>query len=195
MSVRRRIHESYGVYFITFTCARWLPLFQLTDGYPAVYKWFNYLKQLGHHVVAFVIMPNHVHAIIAFRNTTISINTIIGNGKRFMAYDLVNRLKLSGNISMLEQLAAGVNKTQRLINKQHQVFEPSFDRKECFSIPFMKQKADYIHLNPWKARLAKLPEDYLHSSATYYYTGKQGLYPVITYMELQDVDLSEPAGS
>jgi hypothetical protein len=127
--------------------------------------------------------------------TTISINTIIGNGKRFMAYDLVNRLKLSGNISMLPQLAAGVNKTQRLINKQHQVFEPSFDRKECFSIPFMKQKADYIHLNPWKARLAKLPEDYLHSSATYYYTGKQGLYPVITYMELQDVDLSEPAGS
>ena len=38
--------------------------------------------------------------------------------------------------------------------------------------------------------LAQLPEDYMHSSATYYFTGKQGVYPVITYMELQDIDLT-----
>lgn len=193
MAVRKRIYESFGVYFITFTCAAWLPLFQLTNGYSAVYKWFDYLKAQGHHIVAYVIMSNHVHAIIAFRNTTISINTIVGNGKRFMAYELVNRLQQSGNTTVLQQLAAGVNKTQRLINKKHQVFEPSFDRKECFSIPFMKQKADYIHFNPCKAGLAKLPEEYTHSSASYYFTGKQGTYPVITYMELQDIDLSKPA--
>lgn len=54
----------------------------------------------------------------------------------------------------------------------------------------MKQKTDYIHLNPCKAGLVKLPENYMHSSATYYYTGKQGIYPVITYMELQDIDLT-----
>ncbi|HJV18690.1 MAG TPA: hypothetical protein VJ552_02320 [Sediminibacterium sp.] len=36
------------------------------------------------------------------------------------------------------------------INQQHQVFEPSFDRKECHSIRFMQQKSDYIHLNSCK---------------------------------------------
>ena len=34
-------------------------------------------------------MPNHLHALIAFRNTGQSINTIVGNGKRFMAYEII----------------------------------------------------------------------------------------------------------
>ena len=54
----------------------------------------------------------------------------------------------------------------------------------------MKQKADYIHLNHCRAGLVKLPEEYVHSSAKYYYTGEQGIYPVMTYMELQDIDLT-----
>jgi REP element-mobilizing transposase RayT len=191
MSVRKQITEVNGVYFITFTCARWLPLFEITNGYDAVYKWFDYLKEKNHYIVGYVIMPNHVHAVIAFSKTIQSINTIIGNGKRFMAYELAKRLELSDRKDILEQLSGWVNKTDRLKNKQHEVFEPSFDRRECYSLDFMKQKIDYIHANPCKdARLGiKLPEDYLHSSAKYYYTGIQGIYPVITYMELQDIDL------
>ena len=38
-------------------------------------------------------MPNHLHALIAFSNTGKNINKIIGNGKRFMAYDIVGKLK------------------------------------------------------------------------------------------------------
>lgn len=191
MSVRKQITEVNGVYFITFTCARWLPLFEITNGYDAVYKWFDYLKEKGHYIVGYVIMPNHVHAIVAFSKTDQLINTIIGNGKRFMAYELVKRLKVMNKADILEQLSGWVNNTDRLKNKKHEVFEPSFDRKECYSTVFMKQKIDYIHHNPCKTHMPgiKFPEDYLHSSATYYFTGEQGIYPVITYMELQDVDL------
>jgi hypothetical protein len=138
-------------------------------------------------------MPSHVHALIAFSSSRKSINTVVGNGKRFMAYELVKLLAAQKREDMLEQMRGWVNATEQLQNKKHEVFEPSFDRKECFSIPFMKQKVDYIHSNPCKEGLAKLPEDYLHSSAKYYYTGKQGVYPVITYMELQDIDLASPA--
>jgi hypothetical protein len=77
VSVRRKIEESFGVYFITFTCARWLPLFDITDGYAAVYKWFDYLKGQKHHLVGYVIMSSHVHALIAFNETRTLINTII----------------------------------------------------------------------------------------------------------------------
>ena len=61
------------------------------------------------HIVAYVIMPSHVHAVIAFSTSRISINTIIGNGKRFMAYWLVTKLTALGNKELLAQLAAWVN--------------------------------------------------------------------------------------
>ncbi len=190
MSIGRKINEPNGIFFITFTCARWLPLFQQAEGYDAVYKWFDYLKEQRHHIAAYVIMPSHVHALIAFSSCPRSINSLIANGKRFMAYDLVHRLQVQENKTILEKLASWVNKTDRYKHKLHEVFEPSFDRKECRTLRFTQQKVEYIHQNPCKAGLARLPEDYLHSSARYYYTGEQGVYPVITYMELQDIDLT-----
>lgn len=189
MSVGNKIDVPNGIFFITFTCADWLPLFQLTNGYDAIYNWSDYLKKQGHYIAGYVIMPNHVHALIAFRSSDKLITTVIANGKRFIAYDLVKRLKQQGHTEILEKLASLVNKTERQRNKQHEVFQPSFDRKECRSLTFTSQKMNYIHLNPCRKQLVKLPEDYVHSSAKYYLTGIQGRYPVITYMELQDIDL------
>ena len=41
-------------------------------------------------------MPNHLHALITFSNTGKNINKIMGNSKRFMAYDIVAKLKRKG---------------------------------------------------------------------------------------------------
>lgn len=194
MSVRRQASENNGIYFITFTCARWLPLFQITNGYQLVYNWFNYLTTKGNYIIGYVIMPDHVHAVIAFRQSSKSINTIIGNGKRFMAYGIVDLLKQMNRNDVLEQLSSFVNDTDRKRNKQHEVFEPSFDIKECYTTDFIQQKLDYLHLNPcrYKTLLANNPEDYLHSSAKYYLSGNAGVYAVTHYAALQDIDLSVP---
>src|SRR5258706_6264574 len=93
MPVRKVITEKDGVYFITFTCTDWIPLFSICNGYDIVYNWFNILKEKGHYIIGYVIMPHHVHALIAFSNTPKSINTIVSNGKRFIAYALVKRLQ------------------------------------------------------------------------------------------------------
>ncbi len=192
MSVRKQIAFPDGVYFITFTCAGWLPLFEITNGYHEVYKWFDYLKQQGHYIAGYVIMPNHVHAVIAFGNTGKTINSIVGNGKRFMAYELVKLLKEKSRTDILVQLEQWVNDTDKRRAKKHEVFESSFDSKECRTIEFIQQKLNYIHQNPCRNEKiwAKLPEDYVHSSARYYYTSEQGIYPVTSYMELQDIDLA-----
>jgi hypothetical protein len=50
MSVRRAIAEKDGIYFITFTCKKRLPLFELANSYDAVYKWFDHLKANGHYI-------------------------------------------------------------------------------------------------------------------------------------------------
>ncbi|MFN7407048.1 MAG: hypothetical protein ACK5SL_10980 [Cyclobacteriaceae bacterium] len=58
---------------------------------------------------------------------------------------------------------------------------------------FMEQKLNYIHENPCRGEwnLAKYPEDYMHSSAKYYATGEQGIYEVMSYALLADIDLTK----
>ena len=69
MSVKLKIAEPDGIYFITITCFKWLPLFNIADSYDAVYKWFHYLKLNNHFITGYVIMPNHLHVLIAYSNT------------------------------------------------------------------------------------------------------------------------------
>lgn len=148
MSVRKTISNKEGLYFITVTCVEWLWLFEVTKGYDIVYKWFDHLKTNGHLICGYVIMPNHLHAMIAFQNTGQSINSIVGNGKRFMAYEIIERLKNCREDALLNKLALFVNETDRAKGQLHEVFEPSFDWKECFRQAFISQKLNYIHENP-----------------------------------------------
>ena len=165
-----------------------MTLIDKVDGYNIVYKWFDYLKAQGHFINAFVIMPNHVHAVISFTETEQSINNIIGNGKRFMAYDIIKRLKENNDVELLNLLADAVETKRRANNKKHEVWELSFDWKHCSKDKFVQQKMDYIHINPCKGKwsLCVMPEQYQHSSAKYYLTGEQGLYKVDNVAEMLD---------
>lgn len=193
MSVRRQIHEKDGIFFITFTCARWLHLFEQAQAYDVVYKWFDYLKGKGHYVLGYVIMPNHVHTLLGFSHTDTSINTIVGNGKRFMAYQIVERLQMKNETEILYHLNDFVNPTDKKRKKQHEVFEPSFDWKECYGDKFIEQKLMYMHENPCRGvwSLALQPMDYVHGSAKFYATGEQGIYEVTNYALMADVDLTK----
>lgn len=191
MSVKQKVEELSGIYFITITCHNWLNLFDESDSYSSVYNWFAYLKSEGNFINGYVIMPNHLHALISFYNTGKNINKIIGNGKRFMAYQIVGDLGKKGKENVLFELANGVNSSDRKRGKLHQVFEPSFDIKECFSPHFILQKLNYIHFNPCtgKWQLSGCPENYIHSSALYYSTGIQRICEVTNIMEMMDIDL------
>ncbi len=116
-------------------------------------------------------MPNHLHALIAFRNTDQSINTIVGNGKRFMAYEIIKRLNEKGETKLLHQLNLSVEVKDRERNKKHEVWEDSFDWKECRTHKFMKQKLDYIHDNPCRGKWNLVTDvtEYEHSSARFIY--------------------------
>ena len=188
MPVKRAIPYSYGTFFITFTCYKWMSLIDKVNGYDIVYKWFDYLKAQGHFVNAFVIMPNHVHVIISFIETEQSINNIVGNGKRFMAYDTIKRLKENNEVDLLDLLADAVEMKRKVNNKMHEVWELSFDWKHCSSDGFIQQKMDYIHINPCKGKwnLCAMPEQYEHSSAKFYKTGAHGFYRVDNIAEMVD---------
>lgn len=148
MPVKRQIPNSSGHFFITFTCCKWLPLIEITNGYDLVYNWFDYLKQQGHYITGYVIMPNHIHATIAFRHSKKNINTIVGDGKRFMGYEIINRLKAQGRNDLLQQMANAVTISDKKKGKLYEIWEDSFDWKECNGDKFIVQKLDYMHNNP-----------------------------------------------
>lgn len=192
MPVGKKIPKNYGKYFITFTCYNWIDLFEITNSYDLVYKWFDVLRREGHYIISFVIMPNHLHVVIGFRNSDKSVNTIIGNGKRFMAYEIVSRLRKLGREDVLKKLSFGVVGSDHERGKHHNVWEDSFCWKECLFPRFEMQKINYIHCNPCqkKRRLVDNPCDYIHSSAAYYFQGRNCIYPVTHISEMKFIDLS-----
>ena len=94
MTVRfQHDQKTNSVYFINFTCHQWRNLFTITNTFDAVYKWFDSLYEKKIYVTGYVIMPNHVHVLLHFPQMPKSLNIIIGNAKRFMAYEIIKRLE------------------------------------------------------------------------------------------------------
>ena len=193
MAVKNRIPYPDGIYFITYTCFNWIPIIDITDGYDIIYKGFNYLKEQGHFISGYVIMPNHLHALIAFQNIGKNLNKLIGETKRFSAYELVRRLKERSEEKLLFELSQAVTASDKRRGKLHEVWEDSFDWKLCDTIQMIERVLDYMHDNPCSGKwnLVESPVDYLHSSAKFYITGEQGIYPLTNYMELEDIDLTK----
>src|ERR1700691_4534363 len=101
MTIRTRHEINEDTWFVTFTCHDWLPLFELTNSYDLVYKWLKLIDDKYQiKTTGFVIMPNHVHVLLYLTNDNVNLNTIIGNAKRFMAYEIISRL----NIQMRQDL-------------------------------------------------------------------------------------------
>ena len=168
MTIKRTYSES-GVYFCTFTCTRWLPLFEETDLYDNIYEWLR-MVCIKHCVPGFVIMPNHLHLLIHIREDEDIINKILANGKRFLPYKIVKRLKAKNKTDLLSILKERVSAEEQARNKKHRVFEPSSDIKHCYTEKFTSLKLDYMHANPisGKWNLAPNALEYPHSSASFY---------------------------
>jgi REP element-mobilizing transposase RayT len=187
----RTIHRNNTDWFITFTCYRWLPLFEITRSYDLVYKWFEYLKtEKQADILSYVIMPNHFHAIIHLSDCQSGLNKIVANGKRFMAYDIIERLEKQGEKKILEELTEAVNITNRSKKQKHRVFETSFDAKSLESDWFIEQKLDYIHHNPVNGKWNLVSDftEYEHSSASFYELGTVKHFKPRDYREIWYAD-------
>ena len=67
----------------------------------------------------------------------------MANGKRFIAYEIVKRLKEKDANRILLQLREGLTPKQLEKGQQHQVFEESFDAKPIYHRQFLIQKVNY----------------------------------------------------
>ena len=170
MAIKTTHDTSEKTWFITFTCFNWIPLFEITNSYDLVYNWFNVIiEKYSVDTAAFVIMPNHVHAILHL-NIPQNLSKVVSNGKRFMAYEIVKRLESQHHKQVLLNLSSACTVDEKRKGQLHKVFESSFDAKPIFTDQFLHQKLDYIHHNPnsGKWNLAENFIEYKHSSASFY---------------------------
>jgi putative transposase len=186
MPVKWKHGDEYAMYYCTFTCYKWMHLFGIVNGYDMVYKWFDVLKKEGWQVIGFTIMPNHVHVTLYFPKRGYNLNKIIGNAKRFMAYEIIKRLEKMKRYDLLEFLFDAVTIKEKKKSQRHRVFEESFDAKGISSEKFLIQKLNYIHHNPVRGRwnLVKDYTEYEHSSASFYERGETKNYAPFDFRRL-----------
>ena len=102
-----------------------------------------------------------------------SLQSIVSNGKRFLAYQIIKRLERLEQMELLNRLQSEVKVMEKNKGQRHKVFESSFDAQECYWRKFIEQKLNYIHHNPVskKWRLVSDFRDYEYSSASFYDQG------------------------
>jgi REP element-mobilizing transposase RayT len=185
MSVRTLQRNDGAVFFCTFTCYKWLPLIEITSVHDRLYNWMRIAHGKGFQVLGFVIMPNHAHLLIHAPEGG-SINGLMGNGKRFLAYDVVARLKSQGEQELLATLRNAVRPSDAERGQSHRVFATSSDIRECFDRRMIEQKLDYMHNNPVEGvwSLVDNALDYPHSSAAFYERGDLCLAPITHYQDI-----------
>jgi len=161
--------------FFTATCLNWQPLFKEDKHKQIILDSLAFLVN-DHRIwlYAYVIMPNHIHILWRKQDAWIEKNV----QQHFLKYTAQN-IKfnlLNNDPSELTHYRS----TQR--DRKFHFWERRPYRARTLTRAVLEQKIDYIHYNPVKAGLCMLPEDYLFSSARFYYQKSEN--PIIThYME------------
>lgn len=155
-----------NIQFITITNLNWLPVLQNDHHKQIIIEALQHrvnLKQVS--IYAFVIMPNHFHAIWQLHDT-IDKTSFQRDLLKFTSRSILKFMLMNEN-PLLEKLKV------KATDRQYQVWERNSLSMDIFTQHFFHQKLEYIHNNPiqdkWK--LSPTPTEYKYSSALFYETG------------------------
>lgn len=170
MSRVLKISNPQGIYFATFTVIHWIDLFTRPEYCDILLNSLRHCQEnKGLVVCAFVIMSSHMHLIVSSKEGGEPLSDIIRGFKKYTSKKLVEAVKTIPE-SRREWLLRAFEKAgeRNSNNSKHQVWIQDNHPVELVTLKFVKQKLDYIHLNPVKARIVFDAADYVNSSATAY---------------------------
>jgi REP element-mobilizing transposase RayT len=159
--------ESGKLYFFTATNLNWNKLLENDQHKFIVLNSFEFMVNRGEIVVyAFVIMPNHMHLVWSI-SEELEPSKIQQRFMRYTAQSILENMKRNHD-PLLPSIK--VNAADR----EYQVWERNPLPVELYTEEVIWQKIDYIHNNPCtdKWLLAKYPEHYRFSSASFYILNK-----------------------
>jgi len=160
---RKSFVQIGGIYFWTATINNWQLLLKDDDFKDVIIQSLKHLSEKKKiDLIAFVIMPNHVHFIWRI-NENNGKETTLGSFMKFTAHEFLKKLR-NKNPKELVKYKVAAN------NKQHEFWQRDSLAVPLFTENVALQKLEYIHNNPIieKWSLAKEPADYKYSTALYY---------------------------
>lgn len=157
------IKDQFACYFITMTVHQWVDVFTREYYKQIMLDSLIYCqKEKGLQIQSYVIMTNHVHMIV--RATTISLSDVLRDMKKFTAKAIYKAIEENASESIKAWML-------RLLTKDEHIWfwQEGNHAEEIFSEEFFKVKLNYIHQNPVRAGIVIKEEEYLYSSAGWYY--------------------------
>ena len=166
--------DPYSFYFVTFSAIKWINIFNLEKPKLIFLESLRFLQKnqnLG--VYAYVIMPSHVHMIVANKN--------FDNEKLHKSLTALRKFTGAKIIKFIETEATQYLKPlsgHRLGDRKHIFWQEGWHSEAIYNDKFYFQKMDYIHNNPVKAQLVDSPEDWPYSSAGTILSNKPGFVEI-----------------
>jgi putative transposase len=172
-------HDPSHLYFITATILGWQQIFVEPACARIVLDSLDWHRRHARwSLYAYVLMPNHCHAIVKPEGTR-TISGVLQSFGSFTAHAILAHLRSEERNDLLTFFAQRQDKDT---SKQHQVWQPILP-KNVYSVAFLREKLEYTHNNPiakhW--HLVEDRADYAYSSACFY---DKGVMPIV---EVDDV--------
>jgi REP element-mobilizing transposase RayT len=171
MRSRFKITPDSHTYFITTSTRLWIPILFNETIFDIILASLKYCQaNKGLRVHGYVIMINHLHAIIG-HNDYDQIPNIMRDFKRHTSTEIKNYLSSLGDFSQLFWIKRFHDRERG----DNRIWQEGYHPVAIKSGGFFKQKLDYIHFNPVKKGFVTQPEHWKYSSARNYILGDEGL--------------------
>jgi putative transposase len=170
MAEAYRISDQHAPYFITLTIIDWVDIFTRKEYKDIVVDSLNYcIENKGLCVYEYVIMSNHIHAIVSSSQPN-ALSDTIRDLKKFTSKRILDSIQIineSRKVWLLNKFSfAG---RRNLNNTNYQVWVQDYHAVELRDKDMWEQRTEYIHQNPVRAGIVERAEDYLYSSAGKYF--------------------------
>ena len=169
----KNIDAGPSYYHITATLTEWLPLLRQDDIRRAVCHEIKLaMGRFGVSLNAFVIMPDHLHLVVAVMEDE-QIHQFLKCWRGRSARHIIDMLIRQSDLGSLAVMARHANGGCRYAAWKEQARAQSLPSKTM-----LLQRIEYVHANPVRAGLVELVSDWEHSSWNWYDSGKRVELPV-----------------
>ncbi len=164
----RSFFENQGVVsFVTTTVMHFQNVFSIDDNYYGILvNSLKYvLEKYNAKLIAYVLMPNHLHLILYIKSTKI-LSSFMRDFKRYTSVRIKEQLIADGKYDLYERFKYY---SRYDVKSRFKLWQERFDDFILYNDKTLGVKINYIHNNPVKKGLVKNPEDWKYSSYRNYF--------------------------
>ena len=167
-------NETNTFHYVTLVTYNRVPVFRSDRACEIFVATLTEVRQkYPYKLIGYVIMPDHVHAIVNRSNDTISdwLRRVRGNSAR----QILSWLREDHHLVSLKKLELARPQKR---NHTHAVWQKDPSVIDLWSPKFIRQKLKYLHMNPVRAGLCEHPAEWKWSSYRAYLPHQLGNVPI-----------------